>query len=87
MESLYILIPLSLVLVFVIGFLFWWSTQSGQFDDLKGPAYQILMDDDRPHSSQANTNIHQKIQAKDASQEEKTAPVSVPKFDEFDQKS
>ncbi|MDF0606340.1 cbb3-type cytochrome oxidase assembly protein CcoS [Neisseriaceae bacterium TC5R-5] len=46
MESLYILIPLSLVLVFVIGVVFWWATNSGQFDDLEGPAHRILMDDD-----------------------------------------
>lgn len=49
MESLYLLIPLSLVLVFVIGVIFWWATHSGQFDDLEGPAHRILMDDDRPH--------------------------------------
>jgi cbb3-type cytochrome oxidase maturation protein len=45
MESLYILIPLSVVLVFVIGLVFWWSVKSGQFDDLQGPAYRILFDD------------------------------------------
>lgn len=49
MESLYLLIPLSIVLVFIIGAIFWWSTRSGQFDDLEGPAHRILMDDDRPH--------------------------------------
>ena len=48
MESLYLLIPLSIVLVFVIGVLFWWSLRSGQFEDLEGPAYRILMDDDTP---------------------------------------
>ena len=48
MESLYLLIPLSILLVFVIGFLFWWSVRSGQFDDLEGPAYRMLMDDDDP---------------------------------------
>jgi cbb3-type cytochrome oxidase maturation protein len=48
MESLYLLIPLSVVLVFLIGVAFWWSVKSGQFDDLEGPAYRILMDDDRP---------------------------------------
>lgn len=48
MESLYLLIPLSIVLVFVIGVIFWWSVKSGQFDDLEGPAHRILMDDDRP---------------------------------------
>lgn len=53
MESLYLLIPLSIVLVFVIGVLFWWSLRSGQFEDLEGPAYRILMDDDMPLSRRA----------------------------------
>ena len=48
MESLYLLIPLSVVLVFLIGIVFWWSLRSGQFDDLEGPAYRLLMDDDKP---------------------------------------
>lgn len=47
MESLYLLIPFSVVLVFLIGLIFWWSLRSGQMDDLEGPAYRILMDDDR----------------------------------------
>lgn len=46
MEILYLLVPISLVLVFVIGVVFWWFVKSGQFDDLEGPAYRILMDDD-----------------------------------------
>lgn len=45
MESLYLLIPISVILVFVIGVLFWWSLRSGQYDDLEGPAYRLLMDD------------------------------------------
>lgn len=48
MESLYLLIPVSVALVFVIGGVFWWSLRNGQFDDMEGPAYRILMDDDRP---------------------------------------
>ncbi|MEW6164097.1 MAG: cbb3-type cytochrome oxidase assembly protein CcoS [Pseudomonadota bacterium] len=48
MESLYLLIPVSVVLVFIIGVVFWWSLKSGQMEDLEGPAYRILMDDDRP---------------------------------------
>ncbi|MGB0126574.1 MAG: cbb3-type cytochrome oxidase assembly protein CcoS [Rhodocyclaceae bacterium] len=51
MEILYLLIPLSVVLVFLIGVVFWWSVRSGQFDDLEGPAYRILTDDDRPPSA------------------------------------
>ncbi|MCB1958197.1 MAG: cbb3-type cytochrome oxidase assembly protein CcoS [Rhodocyclaceae bacterium] len=50
MESLYLLIPLSVVLVLVIGLLFWWSVRTGQFDDMEGPAYRVVMDDDRPES-------------------------------------
>jgi cbb3-type cytochrome oxidase maturation protein len=46
MESLYLLIPVSVVLVFLIGLVFWWSLKSGQMEDLEGPAYRILMDDD-----------------------------------------
>ncbi|MDP2133770.1 MAG: cbb3-type cytochrome oxidase assembly protein CcoS [Sulfuritalea sp.] len=47
MDILYLLIPLSLALVFVIAALFWWSLQSGQYEDLEGPGHRILMDDDK----------------------------------------
>lgn len=50
MEILYLLIPLSVLLVFVIGTAFWWALRGGQFDDLEGPAHRILMDDDRGES-------------------------------------
>jgi cbb3-type cytochrome oxidase maturation protein len=46
MEVLYLLIPLSLVLVGVIIWIFLWAIRSGQFDDMEGPAHRILMDDD-----------------------------------------
>ncbi|MDK2124659.1 cbb3-type cytochrome oxidase assembly protein CcoS [Parachitinimonas caeni] len=48
MQSLYLLIPLSVLLAFLIGALFWWASRSGQFDDLEGPAHRILHDDDTP---------------------------------------
>lgn len=48
MEILYLLIPLSVALVFVIGVAFWWSLRSGQFDDLEGPGFRVLMDDNPP---------------------------------------
>ncbi len=47
MEVLYLLIPVSVVLVFVIAVIFWWSVRSGQFDDLEGPGFKVLMDDDK----------------------------------------
>lgn len=48
MDILYLLIPVSVLLVFVIGVIFWWSIRHGQFEDMEGPAYRILMDDDSP---------------------------------------
>lgn len=53
MEILYLLIPLSVVLVFLIAGVFWWSLKSGQFEDMEGPAYRILMDDDRPQQAES----------------------------------
>jgi cbb3-type cytochrome oxidase maturation protein len=48
MEILYLLIPLSLLLVGIIVWVFLWAVRTGQFDDMEGPAHQILMDDDDP---------------------------------------
>ena len=50
MEALYLLIPLSLVLVAVALWVFFGAADSGQFDDLEGPALRVLRDDDRPGS-------------------------------------
>ncbi len=47
MESVYLLIPVSVLLVFGIALAFWWSVKGGQFDDLEGPGFRILMDDDQ----------------------------------------
>jgi cbb3-type cytochrome oxidase maturation protein len=48
MDILYLLVPLSVVLVFVIGAVFWYAVDRGQFDDLEGPGLRILTDDDSP---------------------------------------
>jgi cbb3-type cytochrome oxidase maturation protein len=48
LDILYLLIPLSLVLVVLVGVVFWWSVRNGQFDDLEGPAHRLLQDDDTP---------------------------------------
>ncbi|MDR2625778.1 MAG: cbb3-type cytochrome oxidase assembly protein CcoS [Zoogloeaceae bacterium] len=55
MESLYLLIPFSVALVFVIALIFWRSLKGGQFDDLEGPGFRILMDDDLPHPKEPET--------------------------------
>lgn len=51
MEIMYLLVPISVLLVFVIAAVFWWSLRHGQFEDLEGPAYRVLMDDDTPDIS------------------------------------
>lgn len=46
MSILYLIIPLSVLLVIAIIWFFLWAVRSGQFDDMEGPAHRILMDDD-----------------------------------------
>lgn len=46
MEILFALIPLSIVIVTIAVMIFRWAVNSGQFDDLEGPAHKILFDDD-----------------------------------------
>ena len=48
MEILYLLIPLSLLLLGLIVWVFMWAINSGQFDDMEGPAHRILLDDETP---------------------------------------
>jgi cbb3-type cytochrome oxidase maturation protein len=45
MESLYLLIPLSAVLVLLILGVFGWAVQRGQFEDLEHEGERILTDE------------------------------------------
>lgn len=63
MDILYLLIPLSLVFVAVIAYVFLWAVKSGQFEDMEGPAHRILMDDEpaapkpRQPESKSDNNV------------------------------
>ena len=46
MEALYLLIPVSVGLVALAIWVFFGAADSGQFDDLDGPAHRVLQDDD-----------------------------------------
>ena len=48
MEALYLLVPLSVILVALALWVFFGAADSGQFEDLEGPGMRILVDDDRP---------------------------------------
>ena len=56
MESLYLLIPLSIVIVFIAIWVFFSMSDSGQFDDMVGPALRILQDDDSAHEESVARN-------------------------------
>lgn len=45
MEIIYLLIPVVLLLVVIMIWVFLWAVKSDQFDDLEGPAHRIIMDD------------------------------------------
>ncbi|MDO6683229.1 cbb3-type cytochrome oxidase assembly protein CcoS [Oceanobacter sp. 5_MG-2023] len=46
MDIIYILVPLSIVLISIATLIFFWAVRSGQFDDMESPAHRILFDDD-----------------------------------------
>jgi cbb3-type cytochrome oxidase maturation protein len=46
MDILFLLIPLSVVLVLILVVIFYWALKEGQFDDLELPGRAILEDDD-----------------------------------------
>lgn len=46
MEVLIYLLPLAVLLGLAGLIAFFWSVKSGQFDDMEGPAWRILADDD-----------------------------------------
>ena len=54
MDILFLLIPLSVVLVFFIGAVFWFALRSGQFDDLESPGLNVVLDDDQPKQDEPN---------------------------------
>ena len=45
MESLYFLIPIAVIFVGIAAGIFFWALKSGQFEDLEGPAWRLLQDE------------------------------------------
>ncbi|MDQ6953990.1 MAG: cbb3-type cytochrome oxidase assembly protein CcoS [Mariprofundaceae bacterium] len=46
MSVIYGLIPGMILLGLISVLVFFWAVRSGQYDDMEGPAYRILDDDD-----------------------------------------
>lgn len=51
MESLYILIPIAIVLVCVAVAVFLWAVRSDQFEDLERQGHNILLDEEEKSNS------------------------------------
>lgn len=45
MDVMYLLIPVSLLVVFGVIGVFWWALQGGQFDQVEREGERILHDD------------------------------------------
>jgi cbb3-type cytochrome oxidase maturation protein len=56
MNSIYLLIPLSLVLVGAAVWAFFWAVNSGQFEDLDEPGRSVLDDDAPPKETPPASN-------------------------------
>jgi len=56
MDIIYILVPLSLVLLSIAIAIFFWAVKSGQFDDMDSPAHRILFEDDDDIPRRSDTN-------------------------------
>jgi cbb3-type cytochrome oxidase maturation protein len=54
MDSMYVLIPVSLLLVLGIGGLLAWSVLGGQFDELDREGQSILTDDQQQQNPDTN---------------------------------
>jgi cbb3-type cytochrome oxidase maturation protein len=50
-ETIFVLLPLALLIAAIAVGLFIWAARSGQFDDLETPAVRILFDDEEPHQA------------------------------------
>lgn len=46
MDALFLLLPISLLFVLVIGVAFWWAIFAGQFDDAQDAGMAIFQDDE-----------------------------------------
>ena len=68
MTILYLLIPLSLILLGLAVWAFFWAVKNDQFDDLEGPAHRILFDEDENDLSPEERERRQQTRARNAAE-------------------
>ncbi len=67
MEVIYGLIPGMIILGVVAVAILFWAAKSGQFEDMDGEAYRILMDDDLESDKPADNSDADSSDAKNTS--------------------
>ncbi|MGE3958623.1 MAG: cbb3-type cytochrome oxidase assembly protein CcoS [Vicinamibacterales bacterium] len=54
MDTIFVLLPLALLIAAIAVGFFIWAAKTGQFDDLDTPAVRILFDDEAPAGASAS---------------------------------
>jgi len=65
MPALYVMIPAALLIVAIAVYIFFWAVDSGQYDDLDGPAHSILFDDQDPNHKAAVNEADRQVRGPD----------------------
>lgn len=56
MTIIFVLIPVSILLVGIAAWALFWAVDSGQFDDLDSPAWDVLTDDAEDVAGKGNSD-------------------------------
>lgn len=57
MNIVFVLVPVTLILVGIGLWGFFWAVRSGQFDELDSAAWEILVDEPPPQSTATKTSF------------------------------
>ena len=55
MEMVFSLMGITFILVIIIACIFLAAIRGGQFEDMEGPAWRVVLDEDSPTSTQSST--------------------------------
>ncbi|RHX89651.1 cbb3-type cytochrome oxidase assembly protein CcoS [Leptospira stimsonii] len=58
MNALYLTIPLAMLIALGALIVFFWSLKSGQYEDIEGPKYRMLFDDEEENQPTPKTGEH-----------------------------
>ncbi|GGB89986.1 hypothetical protein GCM10011352_15010 [Marinobacterium zhoushanense] len=73
MSIIYLLIPIAIILASIAIWAFFWSVNTGQYDDLESPAHSILYDDDEeliPEDARVDKTSNKKRSGDDAASDD-----------------